>query len=391
MRAETCDVLVVGGGPAGSACAWHLRRAGLDVLVIDKQVFPRNKVCAGWITPAVVESLELDLDDYAQGRVLQPIRGFRIGTIGGAEAETRYDRAVSYGIRRCEFDDYLLRRSGARLALGEPFKSMTREGGAWRVNDGIRTPLVVGAGGHFCPVSRRLGVEPGNGESIVVAQETEFRLPEAERRRYGIDPEVVQIYFCPDLKGYGWCFAKGDYLNVGLGREDTHRLAEHVAQFRAWLQERGGIPAELPEKFNGHAYELYPVSRRRLLDDGVLLIGDAAGLAYPRSGEGIRPAVESALMACEVILDAAGEYSNARLSPYAGRLAMRFGSRNADAEAATWLPQGLKQSLAAKLLATAWFARHVVIGRWFLHAAQRALPRAAARGAFSSPASRRAA
>ena len=110
MPAETCDVLVVGGGPAGSTCARQLLQAGLNVLVIDKQPFPRDKVCAGWITPAVVESLELDLDDYAKGRVMQPIRGFRIGTIGGAEAETRYDKAVSFGIRRCEFDHYLLRR-----------------------------------------------------------------------------------------------------------------------------------------------------------------------------------------------------------------------------------------------------------------------------------------
>ena len=61
MPMESCDVLIVGGGPAGSTCAWQLRQAGLDVLVMDKQTFPRDKVCAGWITPAVVESLELDL------------------------------------------------------------------------------------------------------------------------------------------------------------------------------------------------------------------------------------------------------------------------------------------------------------------------------------------
>ena len=146
MAAETCDVLVVGGGPAGSTCARQLRRAGLDVLVMDKQAFPRDKVCAGWITPAVVASLELDLEDYAKGRVLQPIRGFRIGTIGGADAAIRYDEPASYAIRRCEFDHYLLQRSTARLASGEPARSMVRDGAAWVVNGRIRTPLVVGAG-----------------------------------------------------------------------------------------------------------------------------------------------------------------------------------------------------------------------------------------------------
>ena len=63
---DTCDCLVVGGGPAGSSCARALVQAGLDVLVLDKSRFPRDKVCAGWITPAVVDEVELDLTDYAK-------------------------------------------------------------------------------------------------------------------------------------------------------------------------------------------------------------------------------------------------------------------------------------------------------------------------------------
>ena len=150
-------------------------------------------------------------------------------------------------------------------------------------------------------------------------------------------------------------------------------MAEHVEAFRGWLSQRGGIPRDLPDKFNGHAYVLYPESHRRLFDDGVMLIGDAAGLAYPRSGEGIRPAIESALMATAIIRDAAGEYSRDKLAPYVDRLAQRFGGRIPGGEAAAWLPQGLKRFLAAKLLATTWFARNVVIDRWFLHSGQRAM------------------
>ena len=125
---DSCDALIVGGGPAGSTCAWKLRQAGLDVMVMDAAVFPRDKLCAGWITPPVVAELDLDPEAYRQGasdpgspggRTLQPITGFRVGLIGGRdEIETGYGRPVSFGIRRCEFDHYLLQRSGARLRLG---------------------------------------------------------------------------------------------------------------------------------------------------------------------------------------------------------------------------------------------------------------------------------
>src|SRR6516225_5156494 len=98
---EECDVLIVGGGPAGSSCAWKLAGSGLDVLVLDRKSFPRDKPCAGWITPALIESLQLDLDDYRRGgRVLQPITSFVVGMMGGREVEAAYDKPISYGIRR---------------------------------------------------------------------------------------------------------------------------------------------------------------------------------------------------------------------------------------------------------------------------------------------------
>jgi flavin-dependent dehydrogenase len=105
-------------GLAGSSCATLLRAAGLDVVVMDRQTFPRDKVCAGWITPAVIQTLQLDVDDYRSSRVLQPITGFVTGMEGRRPRVIDYGRVVSYGIRRCEFDHYLLKRSGARLWLG---------------------------------------------------------------------------------------------------------------------------------------------------------------------------------------------------------------------------------------------------------------------------------
>ncbi len=362
------DVLIVGGGPAGSTLAWALRDSGLSVTILDKQTFPRDKVCAGWVTPAVMEELQIDLDDYARGRTLQPISGFRVSQLGKKEVETHYhDKPVSYGIRRCEFDDYLLQRTATDRILGEAFKSMVWQGDSWLVNDQIQARLVVGAGGHFCPVARAAGAKLGRHEKVVAAQEIEFQMTPAQLEECQVNAEVPELFFTSDLTGYGWVFRKGDYLNIGLGREDNHKLSDHVQNFCQFLKKQGKIPADTPDKFHGHAYLLYPHAIREVIKDGVLLIGDAAGLAYPQSGEGIRPAVESALLAAEVIRGCEGNFEKTNLQPYYAKLVERFGERQPKAGLLERLPLGLKQALAGQLMQTHWFTRHIVMDRWFLH------------------------
>src|SRR5262245_9181437 len=101
---RSCDVLIVGGGPAGSTCARELVKAGLDVMIVDKSRFPRPKLCAGWVTPAVVATLGLDSGEYARGRTLQPVFAMRSSLMGRPLVETRYQEPVSFGIRRAELD-----------------------------------------------------------------------------------------------------------------------------------------------------------------------------------------------------------------------------------------------------------------------------------------------
>ncbi|MGD2137730.1 MAG: NAD(P)/FAD-dependent oxidoreductase [Gammaproteobacteria bacterium] len=364
---ECCDALIVGGGPAGSSCARSLRQAGLDVVVMDKAAFPRDKTCAGWLTPAVVELLDLDVETYRRRRVFQPITGFRTGTMGGPMLETLHDHAVSYGIRRCEFDDFLLRRSGARLRLGEPVEQLVQTRDGWQVNGVLKAPVIVGAGGHFCPVARLLGAAVGRNELAVKAQESEFELNPAQRSACKTHSEVPELYFCSDLRGYGWCLRKGDFINIGLGREGDHGLARHVAAFHEFLIAAGRIPADLRPRFKGHAYLLYRHARRKLVGEGILLIGDAAGLAYTQSGEGIRPAIESGLLAAATILQADGRFSRDALEPYVEKLQSRYGPRE-NRDWSAWLPSGMRTRLAGRLMSNGRFVRHVLLDRWFLHA-----------------------
>lgn len=361
---ESCDVLIVGGGPAGSSCAKQLSQSGMDVVVMDKAVFPREKVCAGWITPAVLDALELDSDGYGQNHVLQAISSFRTGMIDGNDIETQYSDTISYGIRRYEFDDYLLHRSGARLKLGQPLNSLVRDGKHWIVNDSISTPLVIGAGGHFCPVARYMGAQVGSTEPAIAAKEIEFKMDAYQYDNCMVRGDMPELYFCKDLKGYGWCFSKGEYLNIGLGREDSHGLSAKLEYFCDFLKQRGRIPQNIPHHFHGHAYLLHGHEMRRHIADGMLLIGDSAGLAYPQSGEGIRPAVESGLMAADAIIESAGDYSNEQLQSYSNGLSDRFGRDTSRGEIG---PQCLRNFIAGALLQNKWFTRHVVLDRWFLH------------------------
>jgi flavin-dependent dehydrogenase len=372
---DKCDILICGGGPAGSSCAWKLRRSGLDVAVMDKATFPRDKVCAGWITPQVVEDLEIDIHDYRRDRTFQPITGFRVGLIGAAgPIEVTYDSPVSFGIRRCEFDHYLLERSQARLLLGQAASAIRRHGTEWIVNDTIRAKMLVGAGGHFCPVARLLR-DGTPSASVVAAQEVEFAIDPDNRDAFAIDDEVPELYFCRDLKGYGWCFGKQGFLNVGFGRLDSRGLPKLTSEFVDFLKRARRIPAACDWRWRGHAYLVAGETGRNPIDDGVMLIGDAAGLAYPQSGEGIRPAIESGLMAAATIVRAAGTYTRRRLEPYAADLRSRFGSSQLSRLASDAIPQHLSMAIARKLLESPWFVRHLVIDRWFLHAQLPALHR----------------
>ena len=364
------DVLIVGGGPAGSTLAYSLKNSGLKIGILDKQSFPRQKICAGWVTPEVMRVLNLDLEDYAKSNILQKISGFKISQLGQKQVESHYPgEPVSYGIRRIEFDDYLLQRCGAELLLEQAFKKMEKNSDGWLVNDLYQAKLVIGAGGHYCPVARAIDSK-GISELAVVAQEAEFEMNAEQKQNCTIKEEIPELFFTPDLMGYGWVFRKGDYLNIGLGREDKSKLSSHVKDFCEYLTAQGKIPADVTAKYNGHAYLLYNHAVREMVADNVLLIGDSAGLAYPQSGEGIRPAVESAMLAADVIRDCAGDYSKEKLLAYNDLMEQRFGKRLPEPDLMERLPMFVKRLFASQLMKTQWFTRNVVTDKWFLQSHQ---------------------
>jgi menaquinone-9 beta-reductase len=358
------DVIVIGGGPAGSTCARLLVRAGRTVRVIDRAKFPRDKVCAGWLTPEVLELLELDPAEYrAAGLTFQEITGFRVGLLRSRLLEARYPKPVSYAIRRCEFDEFLLRRSGADICDGTPVSSLRRDNAQWIVNDRFTAPVLVGAGGHFCPVARHLGGTSSSDETVV-AQEAEFRIDGAS----AVDARTPELFFCRDLDGYGWCVRKGDYLNIGIGRRGSPGFIAAQRDFMTFLERTAKAPNASLVRWRGHAYLASGAGTRPLVDDGVLIVGDAAGLAYPESGEGIRPAIESGVLAAETLVAANSDFRRERLQPYEAAIQRRHPRvRHAHGALKT-----LMIAAGQVLMRAQPFTRRIVIDRWFLRSGARA-------------------
>ncbi len=288
------DVIVVGGGPAGAACAWRLARRGVDVLVLDLAEFPRLKLCAGWVTPEVLADLEIEAGEYPH-RLLTFDR-LEFHAFGGGVGL----RCRQHSVRRYEFDAWLLERSRAPL-IRHRVREIRREDGRYVIDDAFRCRWLVGAGGTRCPVYRGLFRElnPRASERQVVTYEHEF---ECNWR----DDRCHLWFFGNGLPGYAWYVPKQDgWLNIGVGGmaatlksrgDDIRRHWRHLGE---QLEREGMLSSR---EFDAAGYSYYVRGGVDVvLHEGAFLCGDSAGLATVDMGEGIGPAVASGLRVADAI------------------------------------------------------------------------------------------
>jgi menaquinone-9 beta-reductase len=291
---RSCEVVIVGGGPAGSSAAWKLKRAGADVLILDRERFPRLKLCAGWITPEVVRELEMDLCSYPHRLLTFPRLRVHVGRLHVPVA------CVQHSIRRVEFDAWLLERSGAPVEQHN-VRHIVRDGDYYVIDDQYRCRYLIGAGGTRCPVYRELFRElnPRASELQIVTLEHEIQYDWQ-------DSDCHLWFFDKGLPGYSWYVPKErGWLNVGVGgiatrmKSSGHDIREHWAHLADMLGSRLSPGAQYDP--TGYSYYLrgkVKVVRR----DNAFITGDAAGLATRDLGEGIGPAIRSGMRVAQAIL-----------------------------------------------------------------------------------------
>lgn len=288
------DTLIVGGGPAGSSCAWRLRRHGIDCLVLDRAEFPRLKLCAGWVTAEVLRDLELEQGEYPLSFLTFDSLCF--GWHGlGVNLKTK-----QHSIRRVEFDAWLLQRSGAEVVTHN-VREIRRDSGWFLVDEQWRCRRLIGAGGTRCPVHRTLfrEVAPRRSGKQAVVLEEEFA-------HDWVDATCRLWFFEHRLPGYSWYVPKaGGHLNVGIGaiaqdlkaRGDS--IGPHWGQLTAKLARQGLVPER---SWDEGGYTYYLRNKRDVIEsDGAFLVGDAAALATTDLAEGIGPAVRSGLAVADAI------------------------------------------------------------------------------------------
>lgn len=349
------DVVVVGAGPGGAATAYYLAQAGIDVVVMEKSTFPRDKVCGDGLTPAAVAELVamgVDTTGWARNRGLHVLGGGQDLYYEWPEMTSRPDFGMAR--TRMDLDHALIKRAvwaGARLLENHTvFQAVQNNTGRVtgvraRIGRGasareveVRARLVVDAGGVAGRLANSLGIEKNPRRPMGVAARTYFKSPRADYEwmeshleLWNGEPGKSEL-----LPGYGWIFPLGDGLvNVGLGSVSSTANATQISYkevFNKWVSHVPGDWEFTPENQVGPLRTAaLPMSfnRKPHYTSGLAIVGDAGGMVSPFNGEGIAPAMKAGRTLADAAVQALARTTNTSfdraMSLYPEELANEYG------------------------------------------------------------------
>ncbi len=286
------DVIIVGAGPAGGYLAYKLASRGLSVLILEKEVLPREKCCAGGITRKALEILDFEIKEVIE----DSIKGYIASLEGKNKIERSFTKPVFETVRRSEFDYFLAKKAlekGAKIEEEKRVLGVEANDSLNRVYTGKENfvaRIVVGADGARSRVAQSVGLRKGADFNIGIEAEIPVSLPNP----YQV---LIHLDFGSVPQGYGFVFPKRDCLSCGLFTIKSrvkhlkyyfYRYLEGKGFYNPQIRIRGGF---IPK--GGTEEDLH--------QKGVLLVGDAAGLADPLTGEGIFFALKSSEIAAQEI------------------------------------------------------------------------------------------
>lgn len=341
------DVIVVGAGPGGSALATHAARAGLNVALLEKTTFPREKVCGDGLTPRAVKELLLLGVDINQPEWIRN-KGLRI-IGGGHRLELHWPELAAYpdfGLVRTRQDlDQILANNA--VAAGATLHQATNVGAPILNDDGrivgvtatqngeqveFRAPIVVAADGNSSRLALNMGLAKRDDRPLGVAVRTYFRSPQKTNDDWL--ESWLELWDGDRLMpGYGWVFGVGDGTsNVGLGILNSSTSFQNVDYrdlLMRWVKsmpaEYGFTPEDMTTQIRGAALPM-GFNRTPHYTRGLMLVGDSGGMVNPFNGEGIAYAMESGRIAAETIVAARGHQNvDEALSRYPQRLKEEWG------------------------------------------------------------------
>lgn len=322
------DLLVIGGGPAGATCARRAALNGLDVILIEKENYPRTKPCGGALGPQTVKILDFDYSHIVE----REFQAAKIHRPSGKCSVLTLDDVKGQLIQRSAFDSFLIdkaKEAGAEIVYGneivaiEQLKSGVR---ALGIGDSYRAHIIVGADGVNGISMKQLDIRhrwPQEHVAVCITADVPLDSSEIERTMT-FDPEskqsFIDLYYGLVEWGYGWCFPKGESLNIGIGcrvdkakglREKWEKLLTKIANDKdIKISEFEKTSARVP--LGGNSERIF--GRRSML------VGDAAGLVSSVSGEGISFAIESGRLAADVATEAVRDKSPLHIVEYDRRM-----------------------------------------------------------------------
>ncbi|MHA1784755.1 MAG: NAD(P)/FAD-dependent oxidoreductase [Candidatus Helarchaeota archaeon] len=315
------DVAIIGAGPAGSTAAKNLALKGFDVLLLDKDKFPRVKPCGGWITPNVLKLLnwnQKELDNI----FWSPIKGLAIYSPSYFNFAIKKNQILSYGIIRKEFDNQIKNDAidaGVTFIEGSKCKNLKWKSQSVQIHtqdDEFKAKMVIGADGTRSKVAELSGIRKGwSSSNIVLDLVSETRIKKDSIK--DLYPDDLAFIFYNEGAGYNWIYPKisesneESFINIGIGCKlsKMKNSREMYFNFIKSLKKINLLPSNIElAKHDAWTYATFS-GPKRTFSERVLLIGDAAGFSSNIAGEGIRTGIISGILAAETIAEVEGNYS----------------------------------------------------------------------------------